>query len=283
MHPRFAIIALTLLCFAGSLNAAEPLKALLITGGCCHDYENQKRIITEGLSQRAHIVWDVVHEGQDARDARDHKVSVYSEPDWARKYDVVVHNECFGRTTDPEFVKGITQAHFNGTPAVFIHCSLHSYRASGAADAWRELIGVTSTSHEGKRPLDVVRLDGEHPVMASFPQRWRTPNGELYKIEKLWPNSTPLAQAYGKDTQRDHVVVWVNSFGGTRVFGTSLGHHNETMNNDVWLGLVARGTLWATGKLGDDGRPLPGYEGSGIKRIVIDDKLEPVADPAASR
>lgn len=81
--------------------------------------------------------------------------------------------------------------------------------------------------------------------MTGFPPRWRTPSGELYKTEKLWPNCTALAQAYGKDTQRDHVVVWVNSFGGTRVFGTSLGHHNETMNNDVWLGLVARGALWA--------------------------------------
>ncbi|MBL4885309.1 MAG: hypothetical protein JKY95_12330 [Planctomycetaceae bacterium] len=31
----------------------EPaIKALLITGGCCHDYERQKLIITKGISAR---------------------------------------------------------------------------------------------------------------------------------------------------------------------------------------------------------------------------------------
>ena len=31
------------------------LKGLLVAGGCCHDYERQVEIITEGLSQRASI------------------------------------------------------------------------------------------------------------------------------------------------------------------------------------------------------------------------------------
>lgn len=276
--PRPMMIAACLLLTASLVPAAEPLKGLLITGGCCHDYEKQKVIITEGISQRANFKWDIVHEGGDGRE---HKVSVYSNPDWAKKYDLIVHNECFGQVTDPDFVKGIAKAHYGGVPGIFIHCSLHSYRGSPAADSWRELIGVTSTSHEKHRPVTVVRLESEHPVMTGFPSEWRTPNGELYKIEHVWPNCTPLAKAYGEDTMKDHVVIWVNTFGGTRMFGTSLGHHNETMNNDIWLGLVSRGALWATGKLGEDGKPLPGYEGTGIKEIKFG-PLEPVADPAVS-
>jgi hypothetical protein len=31
------------------------------------------------------------------------------------------------------------------------------------------------------------------------------------------------------------------------------------IESDVFLDTVARGLLWATGKLGDDGKPLPGY------------------------
>jgi len=258
---------------------AEPLKGLLITGGCCHDYENQKRIITEGISQRANFVWDIVHEGGTGRD---HKVSVYSKPGWAKKYDLIIHNECFGGVKDPEFVKSIADAHFAGVPAIFIHCGLHSYRNSSAADSWRELIGVTSKSHEGKRGLDVVVLEKEHPVMAGFPSDWKTPNGELYKIERVWDNCTPLAKAFGKDTQKDHPIIWVNKFGKAKVFGTSLGHHNETMNNDIWLGLVARGALWATGKLDENGKPMPGYEGTGIKPIVIAEP-EPKPDPKFSK
>lgn len=273
---------LFLLLFLGgmvtSLSAAEPLKGLIITGGCCHDYENQKRIIAEGLSQRINMTWDFVHEGGTGKD---HKISVYSNPGWAKKYDLIVHNECFGGVTDPEFVKSIAGAHFEGVPGIFIHCALHSYRNSGAADAWRELIGVTSRSHEGKRALNVIKLE-DHPIMTGFPKEWKTPNGELYKIEQVWDNCTPLAQAYGEDTQKDHTVIWVNKFGKANVFGTSLGHHNETMNNDVWLGLVARGALFVTGHLDANGDPKEGYAGTGILPIVIGE-LEPQADPNFSK
>lgn len=275
MHPRLPCLAVVLILSAGSpVRADGPLKGLLITGGCCHDYGNQSQIITQGISQRANIEWDVVHEGGEARDF---KVSVYGEDDWAAGYDVIVHNECFGAVEDAEFVRSIADAHFQGVPAVFIHCALHSYRAAGmGADAWRELIGVTSRSHEGKRALEVRRME-EHPIMTDFPESWATPNGELYKIEHVWPNCTPLAQAYGVDTEQDHVVVWTNTFGRARVFGTSLGHHNETMNNDVWLGMVSRGLLWACEKLDENGAPLEGYEGSGIQPIKLK-PLEPVPD-----
>ena len=50
------------------------------------------------------------------------------------------------------------------------------------------------------------------------------------------------------------------------------------MNNDVWLGLLARGVLWTCGKLTDEGTPMPGYEGTGIKPIVLP-KPSPKPDP----
>ncbi len=256
-----------------------PLKGLLITGGCCHDYENQKRIITEGMSQRVNITWDVIHEGGSGKE---HKVSVYSDPNWAKKYDIIFHNECFGGVTDDDFVKGIAAAHHDGVPAVFVHCSLHSYRnAPVGADAWRELIGVTSRSHEKKRGVKAVRLNKQHPVMKGFPEDWQTPNGELYKIERLWPNCIPLAKAYGEDSKKDHTVIWLNTFGRARVFGTSLGHHNETMNNDVWLNVVARGLLWSVDQLQPNGKPMKGYEGSGVKPIDLSEQQAavPVVDP----
>ena len=254
------------------------LKGLLVTGGCCHDYEKQKRIITEGLSQRLSISWDIVHEGGTGRK---HKVSVYQKKGWAKQYDLIVHNECFGAVKDDKFVASIAAAHHDGVPAIFIHCALHSYRtAPVGAEAWRELIGVTSRSHEGKRAVLVKNAHKEHPVMAGFPAEWKSPNGELYKIEKVWPNCEPLATAYGKDTKKDHPVIWVNKFGKARVFGTSLGHHNETMNNNVWLDLLARGALYCVGKLDDSGKPMAGFEGTGVKPIVIkDEKPSPKPDP----
>ncbi len=275
---RRLFLALLICGVAATSHAGDKeakLKGLLITGGCCHDYSNQKQIITEGLSQRVSISWDVVHEGGTGRD---HKVSVYGEKGWASKYDVIVHNECFGGVKDDAFVKSIAQAHFEGVPAVFVHCSLHSYRAAPVgADAWRELIGVTSRRHEKHRAVLFQNVPSFHPVMAGFPTEWQTPQGELYIIERAWPNCIPLAQAYGTDTRKVHTVAWLNTFGKARVFGTSLGHHNATMNNDVWLGLVSRGLLWSVNKLGADGKPMEGYAGSGIRPIKLPG-LKPVPD-----
>jgi type 1 glutamine amidotransferase len=45
-----------------------------------------------------------------------------------------------------------------------------------------------------------------------------------------------------------------------RVFGTTIGHHNETMRQETYLDLVTRGLLWAAGKLDESGKPKPGYE-----------------------
>jgi hypothetical protein len=36
----------------------KPVRALLVLGGCCHDYNAQKDLLAKGISERAHV--DVV-------------------------------------------------------------------------------------------------------------------------------------------------------------------------------------------------------------------------------
>jgi type 1 glutamine amidotransferase len=252
-----ALIATVIVCLPLTLLAKEPkpLRALLIAGGCCHDYKGQNQVLTKGISERIRIEWTVVLHGKN----RAAKVPNYEKKDWAKGFDVVVHNECYGGVTDVKFVENITKAHLAGTPAVTIHCSTHSYR-NAKTDEWRKLLGVTSRSHEKHRPFTVKTLDKKHPIMTGFHDGWIPPNGELYKIEKLWPNCKPLAKAYGKDTKKDHVVIWTNTYGKGRVFGTTIGHHTETQKEKMFLDLVTRGLLWSCGKLEKDGRPADGYE-----------------------
>ena len=233
----------------------EPLKVLLVTGGSSHDYDNQKLILTEGISARANVEWTIAHQG--GKD-RNQKIKLFQKSNWADGYDVVVHNQCFGGVVDVPFVEGIARVHAEGVPAVMIHCTPHSYR-NAKTDAWRKVVGVSSFSHEKHRPLKVINLAADHPVMQGFPKSWKTPNGELYKIDKLWPGVTPLGKAFGKDTQKDHVCIWTNTHGKMRVFGTTIGHHNETMSQKTYLDLVTRGLLWACGKLDKNGKPEPGY------------------------
>jgi uncharacterized protein len=238
----------------------KPLKVLMVTGGCCHDYENQKRILSEGISGRANVEFTIVHEeGPAGKKEKNYKISIYEKEDWAKGYDVVVHNECFGAVDDVAFVERIAKAHHNGVPAVMLHCSAHSYRLAGT-DEWRKCIGQKSMSHEKNRDLLVKNLAPEHPVMKGFPMEWLDKADELYKNEILYPEFIALAKAYGEDTKKDHYVIWTNTYGDAKVFGTTLGHNNSTMEDPVYLDLVTRGLLWTCGKLDDSGKVVAGYE-----------------------
>ena len=84
-------LLLTLLLAAPGLvraDAPPKLKALLVTGGCCHDYPTQIKILTEELSKRLRVEWTVVH----GADKRGTQLEIYKKKDWAKGYDVVVHN-----------------------------------------------------------------------------------------------------------------------------------------------------------------------------------------------
>lgn len=264
MLPRLAlVIAGLLLAFNSGCNsgpalaaAPKPLRALMVCGGCCHDYEAQKKILSEGISARANVEWTIFHEGKE----RDHRPSIYERADWANGYDVVVHNECFGHMSDVSLIERIVAPHkVGGIPAVMLHCSAHSYRMA-ETDEWRQLLGIKSMSHEKRRDLVVKRAaETKHPVMTGFPDGWIDPEDECYKNDKVWPTVVPLATVYGEDTQKHHIVIWLNTYENARVFATTLGHTNATMEAPVYLDLVTRGLLWACGKLREDGEPVAGY------------------------
>ena len=256
MHRKlFAFVALfSVALLAQAAETSKPLRALMICGGCCHDYKKQKQILSEGIGARANVQFTIVHEGDD----RTNRVSIYEEPNWWKGFDVIVHNECFGMVNDNKFIENIAAAHAAGVPAVMLHCSTHSYRM-GSTDAWRATLGLRSMSHDKSRDLTVKNVKPEHPVMKGFPKEWLNPKDELYRNEKVWPTVTPLATAFSEESKKDHVVIWLNNYGKTRVFATTLGHGNDTMKSEVYLDLVARGLLWSCDKLADDGKPRAGY------------------------
>ena len=251
-------LSLLLLAFTGlPLQSAEPIKALLITGGGSHDYEHQKKILTEGISARANIVWTIADEGEHDKVPKDHLATTYNKPEWSKGYDVIVHDECYGGVTNVDFVEKVAKGHASGVPAVVLHATIHSYRLA-KTDEWRQVLGVSSFRHQPARPFKVVNLKPEDPIMKGFPPEWQDYSDELYELVKLWPNCVPLAKGLGTNNT-ESPVIWVNTYHDARVFGTTLGHGNKTVGDPVYLDLVTRGLLWACGKLDDDGKPKPGY------------------------
>ena len=233
----------------------KALRVLMLTGGCCHDYDTQKVILSSGIAERANVDFTIVHEGGEGTS---HQFEMLKQDGWADDFDAVLYNICFAHEADEEYIEGITGTHKAGLPAVALHCTLHSHHWRVDSDSWVRFIGVTSPNHGPHKPITMTPVMPEHPVMRGFPDTWTTPEGELYNIDKVWPTATVLAD--GDNGDRKQPCVWVNEFEGTRVFGTSVGHHNETMAEGVYLDLVTRGLLWSANRLTDDGKPVSGME-----------------------
>jgi type 1 glutamine amidotransferase len=248
INRLFPLLAGLLFATTASASDAKPLRALLVTGGCCHNYPFQTQQLTNALAKLAPIQWTVVMEGGKGTHA---EISLYDKPDWAKGFDVVVHNECFAGTTNPAYIRKITSAHKEGVPAVVIHCAMHTYR-SASIDDWREFLGVTSKRHEHQSKYPVTLVEPAHPILKGLAADWKTPMDELYVIEKVWPGAKALATSVSEKDQKTYPVVWINQYGKARVFGTTFGHSDDVWRDPNFLTLVSRGILWSAGRLGDE-------------------------------
>jgi len=249
MLQRLLFLMIGLLVAGGirpvSAEDSKPMRALLITGGCCHNYPFQTQQLTNALAKLTPVEWTVVMEGGNGTRA---EIPLYDKPDWAKGYDVVVHNECFADTTNEVYIQKITSAHKAGVPGVVIHCAMHTYR-SAKIDDWREFLGVTSKRHDHQSKYPVKLVEPIHPILKGVAADWTTPMDELYVIDKVWPNTKALATSVSERDKKTYPVVWINQYGKARVFGTTYGHSDDVWRDPNFLTLVSRGTLWAAGRL----------------------------------
>ena len=257
-----ALLTLTALVSAPAA-APKPLRALVIAGGCCHDYALQHVILKEGLEARAHIEVETIHSPDRSTKAKFEK---YEKPDWAKGYDVIIHDECSADVKDLDYVNNILAAHKAGVAAVNLHCAMHSYRVGqfrepvqpGSPDAlWFDLLGLQSTGHGPQAPIAITVINKTHPVMQGLAD-WTTVNEELYNNIRVFPTAIPmmrgkqvLKQKDGTTKDVEAIVTWGNTYGKTRVFSSTIGHNNATVGDPRYLDMVTRGLLWSCDKLND--------------------------------
>lgn len=273
---------LALALFAGLTSALtaeqKPLRVLVVAGGCCHDYANQKEILKKGIEARLNATVEVAY---DATKTTKPIFELFKNPDWGKNYDVVVHDECAADITDQAYVANIVNAHRNGLPAVNLHCAMHSYRwgnykepvKAGADNAsWFEMLGLQSTGHGPQQPIAIAFTDKENPIVKGLAD-WTTVNEELYNNVQILTGKGLASGTQNIPEKKDKkgkvspaqvvtsVVVWTNEFGAnkTRIFSTTIGHNNATVEDARYLDLVARGLLWSVNKLEADGKPAAGF------------------------
>jgi type 1 glutamine amidotransferase len=283
MQTTFSFNLIHLVILGGALAAApamfgqeatKPLKALLVTGGCCHDYEHQKDILKRGIEARANVTVDIVYA---AGDTTKPALPIYGHPDYAKGYDVVIHDECAADITDTNIIQGVLQPHQDGIPGVNLHCAMHCYRfgdfskplpAEAPNSHWYEYLGLQSSGHGPQEPIAIQFTDANHAITTGLAD-WTTIQEEHYNNIKVWDTAHALAHgtqvikgpAGQPQRTNDFVVAWVNTYKGkTRVFSTTIGHNNQTVEDERYLDLVTRGVLWACDKLDADGKPKPGYQ-----------------------
>jgi type 1 glutamine amidotransferase len=264
LQAVLALCATVVFTQTSAAQAPKPLKIMLLTGGCCHDYKAQTEILKKGLEERINVKVDQIHVDDGSTKP---PLPIYGNEDYGKGYDLIIHDECAADIKDEKIVRGVLKPHKDGIPAVCLHCAMHSYRVgnyqekaqSGSTDAlWFDLLGLQSSGHGAQQPIAISFNEKNHPIIKGAAD-WTTVNEELYNNVKIFDTAQPLAT--GKQGNSESVVVWTNLYGKdkTRVFCTTIGHNNQTVEDTRYMDMIAKGVLWATDKLDASGRPKAGY------------------------
>ena len=223
------------------------VNALIVDGFSNHDWRKTTAFIASTLEETGIFSVDVT--------------STPSEPsaeDWGQwrpgfaDYDVVILNWNNIRQTDlrwPQAVERELEAYVRGGGGML---AFHS--ANNAFPHWPEfnrMIGLgwrakdrgvalqldadgtirrippgegERTSHGPRQDTVVIRLN-DHPITHGIPQRWLTPDIEVYTFAR-GPAEALTVLTYGRHVETDSYwpLEWVVSYGQGRVYSSSFGH-----------------------------------------------------------
>src|ERR1051325_2792419 len=183
---HFLFVAAIAVSCASALAAekAKPLRVLLITGGCCHDYAKQKDILKKGLEGRLNIVVDQIHTDDSSTKP---PLAILGNADYAKGYDLVIHDECGSDISEAAQGEGVLKPHRDGIPGVNLHCAMHSYRIGNpnepatfgtAHGLWFEYLGLQSSAHGPQEPI-AIHFTDKGPIAKGL-EDWTTIKEEHY-------------------------------------------------------------------------------------------------------
>jgi len=156
---------LLLVLLARGADAAEgpPLKALVISGGCCHDYKKLLPHLTTNISAMVKVTFEVKYD-----------LEILDNEKFAEPFDVLIFDQCQEEGTAMQ-VRNALAAVRAGKPTVMIHCALHAFKSSSD---WRDCCGMTSKVHD---PFQAFDTEAEAADFAVGTEWWDS--GEAYGVQ----------------------------------------------------------------------------------------------------
>jgi hypothetical protein len=244
-----------------SANSYEKLNVLYVTHepGKYHAYTPQREIF-EKIAKENNWKLRIISGSHDEVEEK-----LATTPDFGKGADVIVYNFCMAHAKKLEAPHNIIQqTKKDGTPALLLHCSLHSFwstyktgrkskgfvhvegqpkqvkaspeliatwkEAHPNADfpSWTSFTGIASTSHGPKKSINTKVLKADHPVFEGFTDYTTTNKAELYN-NFVTPTDSPttIALLEGKQLKKKAVILWEHAVGESKTMSFTLGHDTE--------------------------------------------------------
>ncbi len=252
--------------------AAESMRVLFITGADGHPWRENMEIIAGHLE-----AWDITN--------IDRKI-VGGPDEWAdwegdyRDYDVIVVMYYQPRAGEESLEK--LEAYVReGGGLVGLHSGIAGFNGQELYDnmigmGWRganygkslmmteDFEPIVREAGEGRgsahppiQEFAVQTIDREHPITRRLPEVWMQSRDELYYNMRGPINDIHVLATANRDVPggENAPQLWVHQYGEGRVFVTTLGHYQPSVDSVGFMTTLAFGMEWAA--TGDVTLPMP--------------------------
>jgi uncharacterized protein len=267
-----ACAALFVSLSASRAAAAEKIRVLIIDGQNNHEWQKTTPLLVKALKESDRFVADVATAPAAGEDMSGFRPKF-------ENYDVVMSNyngDRWPKETEAAFVEFLR----GGGGFVSVHAANNAFaewpeyneaiglggwfgrsEKSGPYVYFKDDKQVRDDSpgrcggHGEQHEFVIEARDAKHPIMKGLPAKWLHTKDELYDtLRGPAKNMTVLATAFSDPktggTGRDEPMLMVLDFDKGRVFHTTLGHADYSMDCVGFITTLLRGTEWAaTGKV----------------------------------